>query len=407
MPWLTIGIIALCTLIQLYASFIAPSEEEIAMQLLQLEAMTPENLSPDEDPEAFAQHVKQLEQHAQAIANKLPQLRWGYHTGSGLSLALLTSAFVHAGWFHLIGNMLFLWLAGSALEDRYGRARFAVFYIVGAVLATLAYEVAYRGPGTTLVGASGAISACMGAFLVHFRNTQITFWYLIAYRSGTFRLSAYVALPLWLAEQFLWKILETTMNVVSTVAYEAHIGGFVAGVGLGFASSKLFPEDADHDDVEYDEPVAPPPPQTDAQLDERIAKCLTALQQRDVATVRMLSSRVILDLARVSHDGRILDLYQALAKQLTKPPLTDGAFAAAAASADRLGDARSYVAIAGTMLEAHPGSAQLPKVLWRLATLHREAGAYELEQETLRTLAQRFPRDPLGAKAQLELDRQS
>lgn len=406
MPWLTIGIMALCTLVQIYASFIAPDPEEVAMKLVQLEAMMPEDLDPHEQPEAYAQHLKELERHAIALANQLPEYRFGYRTGSGLSINLVTSAFVHAGWLHLIGNMLFLWLAGSALEDRYGRARFAGFYVIGAALSTLAFEVAYSGPGTTLVGASGAVSACMGAFLVHFRKTQITFWYLFGRASGTFRLSAYVALPLWLADQLISMFMVSGMAAVAAIAYEAHLGGFVAGAALGFASSKLFPHDADHDDVEHDAPVAAPPPQTDAQLDDRIAKCLAALHARELGTVRTLASRVIIDLARVDNYGRILQLYQEIEKHMTKVPLTDGAFAAAANAADQLADRRSFVAIAGTMLNEHPGSLQLPKVLWRLAHVYREMGEHELEHEALRTLAQRFARDPLGAKAQLELDRQ-
>jgi hypothetical protein len=169
----------------------------------------------------------------------------------------------------------------------------------------------------------------------------------------------------------------------------------------------LFPQDADHDDVEYSEPMAPVRKEVDAALDERIAKCLTAIRARDHATVRQLSSRVILDLARVDNDGRILELYREIEKQFTNVPLTDGAFAAAATAADRLDDRRSFVAIVGSMMEAHPGSLQLPKVMWRLAQIHREAGEHALEQETLRTLAQRFTKDPLGQKAKLELDRQS
>jgi membrane associated rhomboid family serine protease len=403
MPWLTLGIIALCTLIQIYSSFFAPSEQEIANQLLAIEYQLPE-VDPDEDPAAYEQRLEDVERHVIAIANKIPQIRWGYQTGSGLSYKLVTSGFLHAGWFHLIGNMLFLWLAGSALEDRYGRMRFAAFYVVGTAFATLAFEVVYNGPGTTLVGASGAISACMGAFLVHFRKTQITFWYLFGRASGTFRLSAYVALPLWLADQVISKFVIAAMGMVSAIAYEAHIGGFIAGVGLGYASSKLFPQDAADDDVEY-EPVAAPPPQTDAQLDERIAKCLAALQQRDIATVRTMSSRVILDLARVRNDGRIIDLYRELAKQLDKPPLTDGAFAAVATAADNLGDKRTFAAVAQAMLDQHGGSGQLPKVLWRLAQIHREAGQHEQQAKVLQTIAQRFPKDPLAEAAKRELER--
>lgn len=407
MPWVTISIIALCTLMQIYASFFAPSEDELAGDLIALEDRYSE-YQAESEAGLTDEQTQALEREAEAIANKFPAYRFGYKTGGGPSLGLVTSAFVHGGWLHLIGNMLFLWLAGSALEDRYGRARFALFYLFGAATSAYAYELtAQAGDPQLLVGASGAISACMGAFLIHYRKTEITFWYLLMYRSGTFRWPAWFALPLWLVEQFFYSWLHSSMGMISQVAYASHIGGFVVGMGAAFAMSKLFPGDAAHDDVEYDTPVAPPRKEIDAQLDERIAKCLAAIKARDQATLRQLSSRVILDLARVDHDSRILELYREIEKQFTAVPLTDGAFGAAATAADRLNDRRTFIAIAGSMMEAHPGSSHLPKVMWRLAQIHREAGEYELEQETLRTLAQRFSKDPLGQKAQLELDRQS
>jgi membrane associated rhomboid family serine protease len=406
MPWITIGIIALCTLMQLYSSFGAPSERELFDQAQRIESRYTQTDEELTDEQIVAQE-RAMERDVEALLQQIPQYRFGYKTGSGISLGLVTSAFVHGGWMHLIGNMLFLWLAGSALEDRYGRLRFTLFYLFGAVAATYAYELTVsKDTPHLLVGASGAISACMGAFLVHFRKTQITFWYWFMYRSGTFRWPASLALPLWLAEQVIYAAIYGSMGVVSSVAYAAHIGGFAIGVGAGFAMRKLFPQDAIDDDVEYDDPVKPSRA-VDAQLDERIAKCLAAIKARDIATIRQLSSRVILDLARVNNDGRILDVYETLTKQLTTPPLTDGAFAAAAHAADRLNNRRLFVAIAGSMSEQHPGSVQLPKVLWRLVHIHREAGEYELERATLATLAQRFPRHEHGEAAQRELDRQA
>jgi membrane associated rhomboid family serine protease len=400
MPWITIGIIALCTLMQLYSSFGAPSERQLEAKAYEIDS----RYSQAEE-ELTAEQIEARDHEIAALLDDIPQWRWGYKTGSGLSLGLFTSAFVHGGWMHLIGNMLFLWLAGSALEDRYGRLRFTLFYLLGAAAATYAYEITTSADSPhLLVGASGAISACMGAFLVHFSKTQITFWYLLMYRSGTFRWPAYFALPLWLVEQVVYAALYGSMGAVSSVAYAAHIGGFVIGVGGALAMRQLFPRDADHDDVEYSTPT-PPRREIDAQLDDRIAKCVAAIKARDIAAVRQLSSRVIIDLSRVDSDGRILELYEAIAKQLTTLPLTDGAFAAAANAADRLNNRRLYVAIAGSMIEQHPGSIQLPKVLWRLSQIHRDAGEYALEQETLRTLAQRFPRHELGQKAQLDLDR--
>jgi membrane associated rhomboid family serine protease len=400
MPWLTIGIIAICTLMQIYATFVAPSEKQLVVKLLAIEERF-----HSEDIEQTPEVAQAIARQVEAVMNERPEYRFGYKVGSGLSLGLFTSAFVHGGWLHLIGNMLFLWLAGSALEDRYGRLRFALFYLFGAAAGAYAYAVTAKPASPhLLIGASGAISACMGAFLIHYRKTEITFWYLLAYRSGTFRWPAWFALPLWLVEQFAYALFYGSMGVVSQVAYASHIGGFAVGMGAGYAMSKLFPRDADHDDVEYEVP-SPPRAQLDAQLDERIAKLVTAIEARDVGAVRQLSSRVILDLARVQNDGRILDVYQALAKQFAAPPLTDGAFAAAAGAADRLDQRSTFVAIAGAMIEAHQGSAQLPKVMWRLAQLQREAGDDALAQQTLRELAGRFPRDEHGQRAQRELER--
>jgi membrane associated rhomboid family serine protease len=404
-PWVTISIIALCTLMQLYSTLFAPSEDQLAREAMQIEARyVHADDGEEQTPEQLQQVAREIQRETEALLNKLPEYRFGYKTGSGFSLSLFTAAFVHGGWMHLIGNMLFLWLAGSALEDRYGRLRYALFYLFGAAASAFAYDVTVHGPPHLLVGASGAISACMGAFLVHFRKTEITFWYFWMYRSGTFRWPAWFALPLWLAEQFLYSFLYSSFGMVSSVAYAAHIGGFAVGMGAGFAMSKLFPEDA-ADDLEYDTPA--PSAKIDAQLDDRIRRCLDAIQARDLVTLRPLASRVILDLARGNHDGRIVELYETITKQIGGITLTDGAYAAVTAAADRLDNRHMFRVAAGAMINDHPGSPQLPKVMWRLVQLHREAGEYELEQEMLRTLAQRFPRDPHGQKAQLELDRQT
>ncbi len=397
-PYVTIGIIVLCTLIQAYASFGGPSEEEIGRQVMELAARHEVGID-----EPTPEQVAAFERDALEIVNQIPVVRFGYRTGTGLSLSLITSAFVHGGWLHLIGNMLFLWLAGSAVEDRYGRLRFALFYAFGAIAATYAFELT-AGDGILLVGASGAVSACMGAFLIHFHRTTIRFWYLLFYRSGTFELAAWLALPLWLAEQFLWVGLDGGDGAMTGVAYAAHIGGFGFGLLAGFVMSKMFPEDAEDDEVVYDAPSSPAARKVDNAVEERVAKTYEALDKRDVASVRTLSSRVILDLARINNDARILELYQAITKQLTKAPLTVGAFAAAATAADRQGDARTYVAIADAMMAEHPMGLDTPKVMWRLSQLHGDAGKHDLERQTLVTLAKRFPRDEYGQRAARSLD---
>src|SRR5437868_7043452 len=188
-PRVTIAIIVSCTLIQIYASAWAPSPEDV--ETLVHQRIREHSTAPDENWEA------NIAQEAEHLADRIPMVRLGYPTGRGLSWRLFTSAFVHSGWLHLIGNMLFLWLAGAALEDRWGSLRFAGFYLAGAAAATLFFDALYAGPDTLLVGASGAISALMGAFLVFYSRMQIQFAYWFGRSIGTFNLVAYIALPLW------------------------------------------------------------------------------------------------------------------------------------------------------------------------------------------------------------------
>lgn len=216
---MTIAIIAACTLVQLYTVEVAPSPDEVEQQIAARMRDMP--ASPDQAQQAAA------ERDVERIARQLPSVRFGYRTGSGVNYRLVTAAFVHEGWLHLIGNMLFLWLVGAALEDRWGRGKFAAFYAAGAVASTLCFSAFHQGDEVLLIGASGAISALMGAFLLHFARTKIHFIYLLGPRLGRFDASAYVALPLWLAEQVIFAMADGERG--DGVAFTAHIGGFAFG----------------------------------------------------------------------------------------------------------------------------------------------------------------------------------
>lgn len=225
-PVVTIAIIAICTLVQIYSAEWAPTPSDV-------EHLLEEQAHADSDVRAA-----ELGKEADDLAERIPIVRFGYEPGSGLNSRLVTSAFVHSGWLHLIGNMLFLWLAGAALEDRWGALRFAAFYVAGAAAATLGFSFLYSGPPTVLVGASGAISALMGAFLVHFARMQIHFAYVFFRGVGTFDAVAYVALPLWLGEQLL-SAWSQDASGVSSVAFTAHITGFLFGGAVAIVGKVL------------------------------------------------------------------------------------------------------------------------------------------------------------------------
>jgi membrane associated rhomboid family serine protease len=150
---------------------------------------------------------------------------YGYIPAEPHLLTLFTSMFMHGGWMHLLGNMLFLWLSGGSLEDRWGRIFYPILYLVSGVAATLMHAAMTPQSHIPLVGASGAIAGLMGAFLIRLATTRIRFFYWIFLFRGTFEAPAYVMLPLWLLQQFVMARTGTEGGV----AVWAHIGGFVLG----------------------------------------------------------------------------------------------------------------------------------------------------------------------------------
>jgi membrane associated rhomboid family serine protease len=142
---------------------------------------------------------------------------------------LLTSMFLHGGWGHLGGNMLFLWIFGDNIEHRVGHARFIAFYLVCGLAAGIAHILANSGSAIPTVGASGAISGVLGGYLVMFPRNRV---YVMTY-GGVTTVPAMLMLGLWILLQFL-NGFGSIANTPETggVAYLAHIGGFIAGAAL-------------------------------------------------------------------------------------------------------------------------------------------------------------------------------
>jgi membrane associated rhomboid family serine protease len=168
-------------------------------------------------------------QYAELQANSITQ-KYAFILAEHKPLTYLTSMFLHGGWMHLIGNMWFLWLAGFVLEDVWGRPLYAVFYLIAGFAATQFYLWTNPGSLTPTLGASGAVAALMGAFLVRYPKLKIEMaWILILgfrLRFFRFNMAAYWLLPLWLASEIF---SGTLFGTSSGVAHWAHVGGFVAG----------------------------------------------------------------------------------------------------------------------------------------------------------------------------------
>src|SRR5687768_593937 len=142
---------------------------------------------------------------------------------------LLTSMFLHGGWMHLGGNMLYLWIFGDNLEKVMGALRFGLFYLACGLAASLAHIAFGAGSNVPAVGASGAISGVLGGYLLLFPHNRVR----VLMRGGVASVPAIVVLGLWIFIQFINGIgsLAATTET-GGIAYMAHIGGFVAGLVL-------------------------------------------------------------------------------------------------------------------------------------------------------------------------------
>jgi len=273
-PYVTIGIMVVCTLLQIYATAL-PSPEQAMLAFAQqrralaqevwaefgqdyLKQHQPRLLRRAEDPMEARTMAGQLRSARRAVFDEfvagqlapkthplyrkwekiqhdrekgMGLLAYGYRP-QGKAYTIFTHMFIHGGWLHLIGNMLFLWLCGCNLEDRWGRRIWVGMYLAAGVVAAWVWAAMHQFHSETpAVGASGAIAGAMGAFLIIHYNARIRLLYAFffgwRFRTGTFEARAYWALPLWFLQQLLGMVVE---GPLVSVAYSAHMGGFVFGL---------------------------------------------------------------------------------------------------------------------------------------------------------------------------------
>jgi membrane associated rhomboid family serine protease len=143
---------------------------------------------------------------------------------------LITSQFMHAGWLHLLGNLLYLWIFANNVEDRLGRPGFLLFYLAGGAAAALAQVAVAPTSTIPTLGASGAIAATLGAYLIFFPRARITSLVFLGFFYQLIDVPAVLVLGFWFVLQLIDGL--TSLGMVETgggVAFFAHIGGFVAG----------------------------------------------------------------------------------------------------------------------------------------------------------------------------------
>ena len=163
-------------------------------------------------------------------------------------LTFLTSIFVHAGFAHIVGNMLYLWIFGDNVEDRMGHVRYLIFYLLVGLGASLVHVLISPSSRIPTVGASGAISGVLGAYLVLFPRAKVIALVIFGFFFRLVRVNALIILGFWIVYQLIFGIASIgARGAVGGTAWFAHIGGFFVGVALVklFARKPKAPETVD------------------------------------------------------------------------------------------------------------------------------------------------------------------
>ncbi|MBK8014653.1 MAG: rhomboid family intramembrane serine protease [Deltaproteobacteria bacterium] len=455
LPWITIVIALLSVAVQVEGCVVdqrTSAQQEVAVESLQQLLMSvllgcgdpsagqdcPADIA--EDPHKVIESLgegtigtpaqqarfRSLKDELARISAQHPIAQLGYRPRSDGLLAMLTYMFAHGGWMHLIGNMFFLYLAGTTIEDHWGRWRFLLLYLAGGIVAALAYRLMNPGSDVPLVGASGAIATAMGAFAVQFARTPIKFFYAIwffVFRAGTFSAPAWVVLPLWLAQQ----LVSLSAEAADGIGYSAHVGGFLFGVAIAggvrlLGWDKHFDEQVERaaggwsEDPRYLEALA----QRHANDYASALKtaCILVRQSPDQTKAKELAFELACEvgdtglikkfaptvLPRWAKDDpqRALSTYARW--DSTFPPLDERLLLAVLTAAAKTRNIEVAQEIAGRFFREFSKSRSMPRVLWTMTELHADGGHLETATKFARWLVAEHPHDPFARQAQAWLN---
>jgi membrane associated rhomboid family serine protease len=442
LPWVTIGIAAICTLLQFHAcsveSEIEASLESVVPQINELIESVAEQCNGDgacDEASVVAglrdrtigDQVQQdsfamLDAQLKEAVDKHPSSRLGFEPESFSPIRMLTYMFAHGGFFHLLGNMLFLYLVGLSIEDRWGRLRFAIFYLVGGAAAAIAYGAVHPGSKTPLVGASGAIAAAMGAFAILYFKTQIRFFYFWLFRTGTFRAPAWLVLPLWFAEQ-LWSISAETSGL-ENVGYSSHAGGFFFGAVVALVIRVIGADKRFQDETEiasggwvqdplFAEASALAEKGDDraalSKLSQLLSKRPDELDARELAfdiAARTSNWRIMQRHAAVLFPKwieitpeRAVEGYQRIAALAGADPIDDRVLDLALTAASTTANVEVVQQIMRQLFHRAVPSPLLPKALFVMAEIYSKQGRGDLEANLLQRLVRDHPQDQWTERA--------
>ncbi len=411
-PWVSWTLIAACVAIHLYLALTGMGDRSQVVSLVTRAAEMaltrpyleiPEPLAPVCDeacaedrsqrrarmawpaPDQVAREQEELDAlvaEAWQLRDDLPSRRWGFVPAQREWSRTFTYVFLHGDLLHLLGNMYFLFLTAPFIEDRFGRALFGSLYFGSGLLAAALHASFFPQSDVSLIGASGAIAGVMGAFLVRLAAVRIEF--LVLPTRWRVRLPAFVVLPLWLAQQ-LYEA--SSQQEAFGVAWFAHVGGFLFGVGFaGVMKLMAIEEHYIHPGIER---------RIGITQDPRLEQAMEARLAGDLVTARRLLQAVLV--AQPGHLDALRESYE-LALAAADPKQS-------AAAAQRLLEAYAradeHGLLAGLVREVAYGGGQAPARFLQAAAayLEKKPGDEAFALDLYQQITRHHPADPLAFRA--------
>lgn len=351
---------------------------------------------------------KSYEEQLAKVVSYTYSFRPAYHA----PVTLVTHMFLHGSITHLIGNMVFLWIVGCALELGCSRMLYAVIYIIGGLFAVALYWLVHMESTVPCIGASGAISGLMGAFTVLFGRKRVKVFYSLVVYFNYVKVPAIVLLPIWVGKE-LYFIL---FGAVSHVAYAAHLGGLLGGAMLGLLILRVFGFSSEN--IITEEPVDEISPLLEqaqrhiAELDldngcRKLQQILSKDPHNIAALTHMFNIEKLDPQKPRFHEtaGRLLSLlcrdsrnqetaftvYEEYTRHAPQPRLSPELYLRISTVCSAVAQFDRSIKILSMLMKKRPELAGIPTALLKLATRYRQKGRRDDWKKCLAVICSRYP----------------
>ena len=376
-----------------------------------IEKLRSEQIITPQDSEYSA--WSQLRNEYEYLESKITSANYGLTPVEAKPLTFFTYMFLHGGFQHLLGNMVFLWLVGCMIEMGSGRIFCGVTYVLTGLGAAILYWLMNPNSSIYLVGASGSIAGLMGAFCVLYGRKKIKFFYSLGFYFNYFRAPAIIILPVWIAKEIYFLYTDDIGNV----AYEAHLGGLISGAVLGLIGFVLF-RNMIADMLQTDEQVDEISPliekalervsQLDMEAGSRLLEQVLTKNPGHIAAMthlfnihknspqdprfheiaRQLLNRLTIDSTQHKQAGRIFEQYT---KLTGRPCLSSDQYLRMISVLSGLGYPEKAERIMAMFLRQKPNLPGIPQALLKLADGFRQKGIMTKYQRCLILIGKKYP----------------